>query len=70
MDSKMLMVAVLGLGLLGGCAKKASEPEAAAEAASGSETAATSVESTEPAGDTSAEAAAPEGDAVSEAPAQ
>ena len=67
MDSKMLMVAALGLSLLGGCAKKSAEPEAAAEAASGSETAAAPAEGTEGAADTTAEAAGAEGDAVSDA---
>jgi hypothetical protein len=67
MNNKMLLVAALGLGLLAGCAKKAAEPEAAAEAAGSETAAAPAEEGTEAAADTTAEAAAPEGDAAGEA---
>ncbi|MFT3925240.1 MAG: hypothetical protein QM778_22070 [Myxococcales bacterium] len=65
MKSKMLLVAALGLGLFAGCAKKAAEPEASAEAASGSETAA--AESTEAPVAEATDAPAAEGEAVSDA---
>jgi len=65
MKTKMLLVAALGLGLFAGCAKKSAEPEAAAEAASGDESAA--AEGSEAPAAEAAEAPAAEGEAVSEA---
>ena len=61
MDSKMLLVAALGLGLLAGCSKKAAEPEAADEAAGAEASAESSEESSEAAAET-AEAAPADGE--------